>query len=125
MKLTNLQIYTLAQVYNESFADFNEYLPVRINFFLQKNKNTLMNLAQDIDNARMEIIKRYGTLNEAGDAYSVPPESMDVANKELADLFSIEQEVKINKISLSAFDEIKLTTDQVQAIMFMIDEEQV
>ena len=125
MKMTNLQIYTLAQAYNQAFENFNEYLPVKINFFMQKNKNKLIELAQDIDNARMEVIQRYGTLNEDGSSYVVPPESIDIANKELADLFSIEQEVSVNKISLSAFDEIKLTTDQVQAIIFMIDEEQV
>ena len=124
MKMSNLEIYSTAQNFNKAFENFNEYLPVKINFFMQKNKNTIVSLAQDIDNARMEIIQTYGKLNDEGDAYIVPPESIDIANKELADLFSIEQEVNINKISLSAFDEIKFTTDQVQAIMFMIDEEQ-
>lgn len=125
MKMTNLEIYSIAQAYNKAFEEFNEYLPVKVNFFMQKNKNTLMTAAQDIDNARMEIIQRYGSLNETGEAYIVPPESMDAANKELSDLFAIEQDIIVNKIDLSAFDNIKLTTDQVQAIMFMIDEEQV
>ena len=125
MKMTNLEIYSIAQAYNKAFEEFNEYLPVKVNFFMQKNKNALMTAAQDIDNARMEIIQRYGSLNETGEAYIVPPESMDAANKELSDLFSIEQNITVNKIDLSAFDNIKLTTDQVQAIMFMIDEEQV
>ena len=125
MKMTNLEIYSIAQAYNKAFEKFNEYLPVKVNFFMQKNKNTLMTAAQDIDNARMEIIQRYGSLNETGEAYIVPPESMDAANKELSDLFAIEQDISVNKINLSAFDNIKLTTDQVQAIMFMIDEEQV
>lgn len=125
MKMSNLEIYSTAQNFNKAFENFNEYLPVKINFFMQKNKNTIVSLAQDIDNARMEIIQTYGKLNDEGDAYIVPPESIDIANKELADLFSIEQEVNINKISLSAFDGVKFTTDQVQAIMFMIDEEQV
>ena len=124
MKMTNLEIYSIAQAY-KAFEKFNEYLPVKVNFFMQKNKNTLMTAAQDIDNARMEIIQRYGSLNETGEAYIVPPESMDAANKELSDLFAIEQDISVNKINLSAFDNIKLTTDQVQAIMFMIDEEQV
>lgn len=125
MKMSNLEIYSTAQSFNKAFENFNEYLPVKINFFMQKNKNIISSLAQDIDNARMEIIQTYGKLNDEGDAYIVPPESIDIANKELADLFSIEQEVNINKISLSAFDGVKFTTDQVQAIMFMIDEEQV
>ena len=125
MKMTNLEIYSAAQSYDKAFANFNEYLPVKVNFFMQKNKNTLIAAAQDIDNTRMEIIQRYGSLNDEGDAYIIPPESMDAANKELADLFSIEQDIVVNKISLSAFDGIKLTTDQVQTIMFMIDEEQV
>lgn len=124
MKMTNLEIYQAAQNYNQAFIDFNEYLPVRVNFFMQKNKDIIIALAKDIDNARMEILYKYGTMSEEGDSFIISPESVDVTNKELNDLFAIEQDVAIHKINLSAFDDIKLTTNQVQAIMFMIDEEQ-
>ena len=122
MKMTNLEIYTIAKAMGEAFTDGAQYLPVKVNFFIQKNKSMLMTLAQDIDNARVEIVRNYGELNEEQDAFIVPDDKLDIANQELADLFSIEQEVDVKKISIDNLpDDISLTTAQMEAIMFMID----
>lgn len=122
MKMTNLEIYTIAKAISETFTDGTQYLPIKVNFFIQKNKSTLINLAQDIDNARMEIVKNYGKLNEEGTQFIVPDEKMEIANSELVDLFSIEQEVDIRKIDIDSLpDDINLTTAQMEALMFMID----
>jgi len=122
MKMTNLEIYSNAQALNQAFENFNEYLPVKVNFFMQKNIKAIQELAMDIENSRVEIIQRYGSLNEETNEFSVPAESIEAANSELIDLFDIEQEVNIRKISLDAFGDIKLSTDQVQALMFMIED---
>ena len=122
MKMTNLEIYSNAQALNQAFESFNEYLPVKVNFFMQKNIKAIQELAMDIENSRVEIIQRYGSLNEETNEFSVPAESIEAANSELIDLFDIEQEVNIRKISLDAFGDIKLSTDQVQALMFMIED---
>mgnify|MGYP003298772097 CR=1 FL=1 len=61
MKLTNNQIYSYAIQLNEAFNDATQRLPMKINFYLQKNKETLTKLAQEIENNRMDIIKNYGT----------------------------------------------------------------
>ena len=123
MKMKNLEIYSIAQAYNEAFADFNEYLPVKVSFFMQKNIQMINQLAKDIDDLRMKIVSNYGTLTEDGSQYIVPAESIEIANEELNALLEIEQDVVIHKIKLDAFDGIKLNTDQIQTIMFMIDEE--
>lgn len=122
MKMTNLEIYSNAQALSQAFESFNEYLPVKVNFFMQKNIKAIQTLAMDIENSRVEIIQRYGSLNEETNEFSVPAESIEAANSELIDLFDIEQEVNIRKISLDAFGDIKLSTDQVQALMFMIED---
>ncbi len=122
MKMTNLEIYSNAQALNQAFENFNEYLPVKVNFFMQKNIKTIQELAMDIENSRIEIVRRYGTLNEETNEFTVPAESIEVANGELVDLFDIEQEVNIHKINLDAFGDVKLSTEQVQALMFMIEE---
>ena len=120
MKLTNQQIYSYAKAINEAFQDNTQYLPVKVNFFILKNKNTLLALAQDIENSRIEIIRNYGEDN--GSQFIVPEDKIETANKELSDLFNIEQEVNIHTVSIDAFPEdISLTTGQMEALMFMIE----
>jgi hypothetical protein len=79
MVLTNQNIYTYALALNDAFADETQKLPMKINFYLQKNKNTLISLAQDIEIARMEIIKTYGVISEDGNNYSISPEKFPQA----------------------------------------------
>lgn len=122
MKLTNQEIYTYALNLNNAFDDGTQKLPVKINFYLQKNKNILTTLAQDIENARMEIVKAYGTLSEDETQYIVPREKVVEAQQELMDLSNLEQEVNIYTISFDSLSEdLTLTTSQMEAIMFMID----
>ena len=122
MKMTNFEIYNIAKAMGDAFQDSTQYLPVKINFFIQKNKSTLMALAQDIDNSRIEIVKNYGTMDTENNQFVVPEDKIEIANAELQDLFAIEQEVEIRKVSIDAFpDDINLSTAQMEALMFMID----
>jgi hypothetical protein len=54
--------------------------------------------------------------------YDIPPENMAAANKELQDLFDLEQDLNIHMFNLDDFDGIELTYQQMSAIMFMIEE---
>lgn len=122
MKMTNFEIYNIARAMTEAFQDGTQYLPVKVNFFIQKNKATLMTLAQDIDNSRVEIVKNYGIMDEATNQFTVPEDKIEAANAELMDLFNIEQEVDVRKVSIDAFpDDVNLNTAQMEALMFMID----
>lgn len=122
MKLTNEKIYTYAIKIAEQFTDEAQKLPVKINFYLQKNKTTLLELAQGIEKARAEIIQNYGELDENGENYKIASEKIADASKELEDLFTLEQEVQIYTVSVDTLpDDISLTTGQMEAIMFMID----
>ena len=122
MKMKNSEIYNYAQALIEAFRDNNQRLPVKINFYLQKNKKTLLSLSQDIEQSRMEIAQNYGILNEEGTAYNIPEENISIVNTEIHDLLIIEQEVPIYKVSIDSFsDDLTLTTAQMEAIMFMID----
>ena len=122
MTMTNWEIYTTAKNLLEAFTDSNQYLPIKLNFFILKNKNTLIQLAQDIDNARIQVIHNYGTLDEESGYYNIPEDQIQSANQELNDLFAIEQEIDIKKLSINDFpDDINLTTGQMNALMFMIE----
>lgn len=122
MLLTNNEIYTRAQELTMAFNDGEQRLPVKINFYLQRNKSALVSLAQDIEKTRMEIVQNYGVLNEDGTAYSIPNDKIAEATKELEDLFNLEQEVHIYKVNIDSLsDDLTLTTAQMEALMFMID----
>jgi predicted nucleic acid-binding Zn-ribbon protein len=122
MILTNNEIYTYTRQLMEAFQDGEQKLPIKINFYLQKNKNTLLALAQDIEKSRLEIAQNFGELDETGTQYQIPAEKLAEASKELEDLFNLEQDVAIAKISVDSLsDDLTLTTAQMEAIMFMID----
>lgn len=122
MKLTNQTIYNYALGLNNAFQDNSQRLPVKVNFYLQKNKTTLTNLAQDIESTRMDIIRNYGTLSDDGTQFIVPKDKVEEAQKELNDLFALEQDVNIYIINIDNLnDDLTLTTGQMEAIMFMIE----
>jgi len=122
MKMTNNEIYIYTRQLMEAFQDGEQRLPIKVNFYLQKNKNTLLALAQDIEKARLEIAQTYGVLDESGEQYQIPNEKLADASKELEDLFNLEQDVNIYKINIDSLsDDLTLTTAQMEAIMFMVD----
>lgn len=122
LTLQNIEIYMLATQLSEAFneQDDESKLPIKINFFLQKNVNKIVELGQEIDKLRTEIIQKYGVLDEETQQYNIPQEKLEEAQKELNDLFSIEQEVKINMLDINLFDNVDISEKKGNAILFMI-----
>ena len=120
IKMNNGMIYQYALALNEALNDNDLQMPVAVIFSIEKNKQTLMAVAQDVEKYRMDIIKKYG--EEVDGNYNVPQDKIEIANKELQDLFSIEQEVKIYKFNIEDLGDIKLTSNQMNAILFMIED---
>lgn len=119
--MTNLEIYTITSHLFEAFQDGEQKFPVKMNFFLQRNKKTLLALAQEIEEARMNIANTYGE-NSGDGNFTIAPENIEQAQKELNQLFSIEQDVDIKKISFNDLDpNMELTSAQMEALMFMIE----
>ena len=120
IKMNNGMIYQYALTLNEALNDNDLQMPVAVIFSIEKNKQTLMAVAQDVEKYRMDIIKKYG--KEVDGNYNVPQDKIEIANKELQDLFSIEQEVNIYKFNIEDLGDIKLTSNQMNAILFMIED---
>ena len=120
IKMNNGMIYQYALTLNEALNDNDLQMPVAVLFSIEKNKQTLMTVAQDVEKYRMDIIKKYG--EEVDGNYNVPQDKIEIANKELQDLFSIEQEVNIYKFNIEDLGDIKLTSNQMNAILFMIED---
>lgn len=122
MIMTNNEIYTYTRQLMEAFSDGEQKLPIKINFYLQKNRSTLLELAQDIEKSRLEIAQNFGVLDEAGEQYIIPNDKLAEASKELEDLFNLEQDVMIHKINIDSLsDDLILSAAQMEALMFMID----
>lgn len=120
-KLTNQQIYSIATQLKQSFTDSTLRLPAKVNFMLQKNMVTLYNLAAEIEKARYDILAFYGSVAEDG-MITIPPEEQEEAQKELFELFDVEQEVNIMTTTIESFGETQLSLQQMEVLMFMIEE---
>ena len=122
MQLTNNFIYNKSLVLNSLFNNNEQYIPIKLNFIIRKNIQILYNHLDEINAGRMAIGEQYGIITEDG-SFNIPPERVNAANKELEDLGNIVQEVPIQMIKFSEIDEnIQLTPNQMEAIMFMIEE---
>lgn len=121
--MSNIDIYNTASMLLEAFKE-DMSLPVKVNFYLQKNMTTIVDMAKDIEKNRMAIVEKYGNFNEENGNYTFSDDVIDTVNKELEDLFSLEQDVKINMIDIDWFGSVELSAAQTAAIMYMIKEEE-
>lgn len=122
--LTNKQIYDYATGLINNFSNNDLKLPVKINFYLQKNQLELLPLAQDIEQQRMDIIQEYGVLDEETQNYIIPTDEINIVTKKINELFDLTQDVKIYKVKLEDFGDIDFTPNQMKALLFMIEEEE-
>ena len=124
-KFSNAEIYSHSTDLIKLFdSDNQNYFSAKINFIIQKNKNMLLDKAIEIEQARLEIIQKYGHLNEEdSNQFVIPPEKVEIVNQELADLLSIEQELNILTIKIDDLDKVEFTPAQMEVLMFMIEEE--
>ena len=121
MKLSNTQIYNYSQALNSAFTEKELYLPAKINFYIQKNAQTLAEAAKGIEDGCMAIIRHYGKPDEENGTITVPPEKIEVASNELNDLFGLEQDLKIYTVDIEKFGEMELSLEQMNALMFMVE----
>jgi hypothetical protein len=123
MKITNKEIYEKVAEITAAFSNETKYIPIKLNFAIQKNLATFSALQQEIETARLKIAAEYGELDAENQRYIINKENEQKASQELNDLFNIEQEVDIRTCSLSQIEGIDLTLEQMQSIMFMIVED--
>lgn len=120
--MTNYQIYEYAQRLS-AFNHCDIKMPVRINFYLQKNIQMIKQAAEEIEQMRLNIGAQFGAINIEQNGYDIPQENIAEVNREIQDLFNLEQDIPIHIFKLSDFDGIELTYQQMSAIMFMVEED--
>lgn len=122
INLRNGEIFSVAIILKEFCENPELVLPIKANFYLQKNKAVLLELAQEIETARNEIFAKYGTLNDEGTGYNFEEAVIADANAELEELLMLSQEVSLYMINIDDFKDIKLNNQEMSALMLMIDE---
>lgn len=123
MLYTNEELYLILNNLNKQiFSQTDLIFPVKINFYIQKNKNLLIPLVQEIEDTRIKIVSANGTLNEETNQYSIDSDKMPIVIDELNKLFAIQQEVNFYQCELKDLGDVPLTMQQMDALMFMIKE---
>ena len=122
INLRNGEIFSVAIILKEFCENPELVLPIKANFYLQKNKTVLLELAQEIETARNEIFAKYGTLNDEGTGYNFEEAVIADANAELEELLMLSQEISLYMINIDDFKDIKLNNQEMSALMLMIDE---
>ena len=72
---------------------------------------------------RDSIGKKFGTYTPDENMYTIPPENLERASDELKILMNSKEEVEIRKIAFQELQDLTLTSKQMQALLFMIEEE--
>lgn len=121
MSNKNINDATMALLIN--FNDQKDLvLPIPLNFAIQKNLMELARQNEIIEKMRNDIGNKYGQLQN-DNSYFIPEDKREVVSKELQQLMSLEQSVDIRKVHLKDLDGLQLTSQQMQALLFMIEEE--
>ena len=124
MTLTNLQILNYTEKLQKAFEGNNKLFPITVIFYIQKNQNTLNQLASELEEFRINLVKQYGDLSEDGQYYNIKPEYQETVQKKITDLMEIKQKVEIHKIKLTDLAGVSLSKQEMDAIIFMIDDEE-
>ena len=120
--ITTIVFPKIYESLNNAFND-NKYFSAKINFYISKNKNIFASLVDEIEEERLNIAQHYGVYDGNTGAYNIPADKIDQAQRELTDLLLLEQDVVYQTISFKQIKDAEFTMAQMDAIMFMIEED--
>lgn len=109
--MNNEEIYRIAMGFYKNFNG-DLIFPIKVNFYLSKNKNYFLNLGKQIEEFKDQICEKYDKQTQ-----------LEQINRELKDLSVLQQEVTFYQVSLEDFGDINLSMEQLETIEFMIKEE--
>ena len=118
--LTNREIFTIGNAFEGAFQNDERYLPAEINFKIEKNKKNILDKMNEIEESRIKTIREFG--EEKDGQIQIPNEKVEEVNKEIAELFDIEQEMNIFMISFEDIENLEFTSAEMSALLFMIED---
>lgn len=124
-QFSNQEILEYATSLHENFLENSKdiTLPIKINFYLQKNMKNFIEAAKEVEASRLKIGEKYGVYNPKDSSYLIQDEDkLKLAQKELQELMSLDQIIEVYPISLEDLQNVDLTVAQMNAMLFMIEE---
>lgn len=118
--LTNREIFTIGNAFEGAFQNDERYLPAKINFKIEKNKKNILDKMNEIEESRIKTIREFG--EEKDGQIQIPNEKVEEVNKEIAELFDIEQEINIFMVSFEDIENLEFTSAEMSALLFMIED---
>lgn len=118
--LTNREIFTIGNAFEGAFQNDERYLPAKINFKIEKNRKNILDKMNEIEESRIKTIREFG--EEKDGQIQIPNEKVEEVNKEIAELFDIEQEMNIFMISFEDIENLEFTSAEMSALLFMIED---
>ena len=100
----------------------NIVLNIKTSYILAKNRQLLASYVQIIEEKKIELYQKYGTINEDA-TVTIPKENMQTLEKELKTLMEIKNKVEITKITLDDLGENKISIEILENLMPIIIEE--
>jgi hypothetical protein len=99
-------------------------LPVKVAYKLNKNIKAISERLRFINEHRKDFIEKYGRPDENGVFYipSEDHENVDKFMKDYTELLEIEDEIEIIAMTLDELESAELSSDDLEAISFLIDE---
>lgn len=119
--MKNQEIYKLSNNFHNAFDGDDKYRPAKVMYIIYKNIKKLDNVVDDLEQFRLKVINNYADVH-SDDTYSIEPEKRVQANKELEDLLEMDQQIDITQLSLQDIKDLEFTPQQMEALMFMIEE---
>lgn len=124
MILTNYEIYDLAIRSQVFYEDKISQFPAKIGFYLFKNLKTLRELAIEIEEMRRGIINSFQPVEMEDGTYKIAPEVQVKLQKQLDNLSELPQDIPLYKLRLEDFEDVKLTGEQLNVLIDMIEEKE-
>ena len=124
MTLSNGFIYNCARQLMKFNENPHNEMSVILNYYIQSNANKIIEAGMEIEKSIQFIQRKYGEpLPDDSTTYKIKKEFEDQAQKELNDLANIKQNIEIQMIKLSDLKDVKLSTEELQSILFMIEDD--
>lgn len=120
MKVTNEEVLTILKGLSE-LEELKLPLNIKTSYYLARIRQTLNSYANIIQDKQMEIYKKYGEQTSRNE-YKVPEEKMNELEKDLKDLFSVENEMEIQKLKLNDFGDNEVPFYVIEKLLKIIDE---
>lgn len=118
--MTNGEIFKLYEGLWDICSDKDLKFKVKTSFILAKNKVLLEPYYTAIIEARTKLLKQYGE-ETGGEEFSIPQENIESFTHDVNILWSVENNIKIEKLKLEDLGEELINADRIEKILYMID----